>query len=61
MSKNPPVQRTLADIIMEKLTEKKTEIQSQMSGEGNFKMYMPPVFVSFKFSVNWSAVLRIHK
>ena len=32
MSKNPPAQRTLADIIQEKLTEKQTEIQSQMSG-----------------------------
>ncbi|ESP00212.1 hypothetical protein LOTGIDRAFT_141157 [Lottia gigantea] len=31
MSKNPPVQRTLADIIMEKLTEKQTEIKSQLS------------------------------
>lgn len=33
MNKNAPVKRTLADIIMEKITEKQTEIQSQMSGK----------------------------
>lgn len=33
MSQNPPARRTLADIIQEKLTEKKTEIQSQMTGK----------------------------
>ena len=33
MSKNPPARRTLADIIQEKLTEKQTELQSQMSGK----------------------------
>lgn len=32
MSNNPLERRTLADIIQEKLTEKRTEIQSQMSG-----------------------------
>ena len=32
MSKEPPVKRTLADIIMEKITEKQTEIRTQMSG-----------------------------
>jgi len=32
MSHNPPARRTLADIIQEKLTEKKTEIQSHMTG-----------------------------
>ncbi|XP_064596706.1 bystin-like [Liolophura sinensis] len=31
MSSNPPARRTLADIIHEKITEKQTEIQSQMS------------------------------
>ncbi|XP_070601495.1 bystin [Erythrolamprus reginae] len=31
MSKNPPVRRTLADIIMEKLTEKQTEVETVMS------------------------------
>lgn len=31
MSKNPPAQRCLADIIMEKLTEKRTEIDTMMS------------------------------
>lgn len=35
MSKDPPVRRTLADIIMEKITEKQTEICTQMSGEGS--------------------------
>ena len=33
MSKEPPVKRTLADIIMEKITEKQTEIRTQMSGK----------------------------
>ena len=32
MSTNPVQRQTLADIIQEKLTEKRTEIQSQMSG-----------------------------
>lgn len=31
MNKNPPVRRTLADIIMEKLTEKQTEVETVMS------------------------------
>ncbi|KAG2463712.1 BYST protein, partial [Polypterus senegalus] len=31
MNKNPPVRRTLADIIMEKITEKKTEVETVMS------------------------------
>ncbi len=31
MSKEPPQRRTLADIIMEKIKDKKTEIESQMS------------------------------
>lgn len=35
MSKDHPVRRTLADIIMEKITEKQTEIRTQMSGEGS--------------------------
>lgn len=35
MSHNPPARRTLADIIQEKLTEKKTEIQSQMTGKSD--------------------------
>lgn len=33
MSSDPMKRRTLADIIQEKLTEKRTEIQSQMSGK----------------------------
>ena len=32
MSKEAPVWRTLADVIMEKIQDKKTEIESQMSG-----------------------------
>ena len=32
MSKDAPTKRTLADIIKETLTEKQTELQSQMSG-----------------------------
>lgn len=31
MSKNPVQQRTLADIIMESITEKRTELQTQFS------------------------------
>ncbi|XP_078402418.1 bystin [Cetorhinus maximus] len=31
MSKNPPLRRTLADIIMEKITEKQTEVETAMS------------------------------
>ncbi|NWU84216.1 BYST protein, partial [Onychorhynchus coronatus] len=31
MNKNPPLRRTLADIIMEKLTEKKTEVETVLS------------------------------
>ncbi|XP_040280047.1 bystin [Bufo bufo] len=31
MNKNPPLRRTLADIIMEKITEKQTEVESVMS------------------------------
>ncbi|XP_069802105.1 bystin [Dendropsophus ebraccatus] len=31
MSKNPPLRRTLADIIMEKITEKQTEVESAVS------------------------------
>ncbi|MEE6508394.1 hypothetical protein FKM82_020872 [Ascaphus truei] len=31
MTKNPPLRRTLADIIMEKITEKQTEVDTMMS------------------------------
>ncbi|NXT90882.1 BYST protein, partial [Anhinga rufa] len=31
MNKNPPVRRTLADIIMEKITEKQTEVETALS------------------------------
>ncbi|XP_035693133.1 bystin-like [Branchiostoma floridae] len=37
MSANPPVRRTLADIIMEKITERKTELASQRS-DGSLPM-----------------------
>ena len=36
MSKDAPVRRTLADVILEKIQEKKTEIESQMSGMTSF-------------------------
>ena len=39
MSQNPPARRTLADIIMEKITEKQTEIQSQMTGKARLRGY----------------------
>lgn len=32
MSKDTPARRTLADVIMDKIRDKKTEIESQMSG-----------------------------
>ena len=32
MAKDAPARRTLGDIIMEKLTEKQTEVASQMTG-----------------------------
>ncbi|KFO36154.1 Bystin [Fukomys damarensis] len=36
MNKNPPARRTLADIIMEKLTEKQTEVETVMSEVSGF-------------------------
>lgn len=38
MSKDPTPMKTLADIILEKLTEKKTEIETQFSDVGSFQM-----------------------
>ncbi|KAK3087531.1 hypothetical protein FSP39_007140 [Pinctada imbricata] len=38
MSKEAPVKRTLADIIMEKITEKQTEIHSQMSDNASVQL-----------------------
>ncbi|KZC10066.1 PREDICTED: bystin [Dufourea novaeangliae] len=38
MSKDPVPMKTLADIILEKLTEKKTEIQTQFSDAGSMQM-----------------------
>ncbi|KAL0115605.1 hypothetical protein PUN28_010842 [Cardiocondyla obscurior] len=38
MSRNPVPTRTLADIIMEKLTEKKTEIETQFSDAGTVQL-----------------------
>lgn len=37
MNMNPEPRRTLADIIMEKITEKQTEIRTQFSDEGSVK------------------------
>lgn len=38
MSKDPTPMKTLADIILEKLTEKKAEIETQFSDVGSFQM-----------------------
>lgn len=38
MSKDPTPMKTLADIILEKLTEKKTEIETQFSDAGSLQM-----------------------
>lgn len=38
MSKNPAPRRTLADIIMEKITEKQTEVETQFSDAGSIKL-----------------------
>lgn len=38
MKKDPPARRTLADIIMEKLTEKQTEVETVMSEVSGFPM-----------------------
>jgi len=38
MNRNPPVRRTLADIIMEKITEKQTEIATQFSDAQSLQM-----------------------
>ncbi|KAJ9589097.1 hypothetical protein L9F63_017601, partial [Diploptera punctata] len=38
MNKNPAPRRTLADIILEKLTEKKTELQTQCSDAGSLQI-----------------------
>ena len=44
MSEKPQDRRTLADIIMERINEKKTELQSQMSG-----MSINCTFIFIKF------------
>ena len=36
MNKNPPVGRTLADVITEKLTEKQTEVETVMAEVSGF-------------------------
>ena len=33
MCKNPPKQKTINDLLMEKLTEKQTDVRSQMNGK----------------------------
>lgn len=38
MYKNPVQQRTLADIIMEKINEKQTELQTQFSDAGSLQV-----------------------
>ena len=55
MTPNAPARRTLADIIMEKLTEKQTEVASQMSGEeSRTVMYF---FVLFIFVFDFALVI----
>lgn len=38
MSRNPEKTRTLADIIMDKITEKQTELKSQFSEAGEMQL-----------------------
>lgn len=38
MSREAPARRTLADVIMEKIQDKKTEIESHMSGKKFIKI-----------------------
>lgn len=40
MSKEAPTRRTLADVIMEKIQDKKTEIESQMSGKESLEFWL---------------------
>lgn len=44
MNRNPAPRRTLADIILEKITEKQTELQTQFSDAGS---ECPSTFISF--------------
>ena len=46
MSKDTPARRTLADVIMEKIRDKKTEIESQMSGM-SLKDFIPQFDIFF--------------
>ncbi|KAG1675186.1 Bystin [Nymphon striatum] len=53
MSRDEPIRRTLGDIIMEKITEKKTEIQSQFSEFPNvntiFKIYFEMIWTEIRY------------
>ncbi|XP_077151419.1 bystin isoform X2 [Ranitomeya variabilis] len=54
MNKNPPLRRTLADIIMEKITEKQTEVLSTYrSGK------LPKAFKIVPALANWEQILYI--
>lgn len=61
MNKNPPVRRTLADIIMEKLTEKQTEVETVMSEV--LSKYrsgkLPKAFKIIPALSNWEQILYV--
>jgi len=44
MSKDAPVRKTLADVIMDKIKEKETEIMTLASGKPSFLFYSPYPF-----------------
>ncbi|XP_077911462.1 bystin isoform X2 [Halichoerus grypus] len=61
MNKNPPARRTLADIIMEKLTEKQTEVETVMSEV--LSKYrsgkLPKAFKIIPALSNWEQILYV--
>ncbi|KAJ8412202.1 hypothetical protein AAFF_G00144690 [Aldrovandia affinis] len=57
MNKNPPLRRTLADIIMEKITEKQTEVGTVLSKYRSGKL--PKAFKIIPALSNWEQVLYL--
>ncbi|KAH0618841.1 hypothetical protein JD844_018338 [Phrynosoma platyrhinos] len=57
MNKNPPLRRTLADIIMEKITEKQTEVETVLSKYRSGKL--PKAFKIIPALSNWEQILYI--
>jgi essential nuclear protein 1 len=51
MNHNPAPRRTLADIIMEKITEKQTELQTQFSDVGSECLHIESADRSLKSSI----------